>query len=50
MYFEERAIAGILCYRTDPNKPFEQYTKAQLTEKVADLNMKIAAIAEVIAR
>lgn len=34
MYYEEKVIDGILCWRGSPNSAFKQYTTKELTEKL----------------
>lgn len=36
MYYEEKVINGILCYRLTPNGKFKEYTKKELTSKIKD--------------
>jgi hypothetical protein len=33
MYYEEKIINGVLCYRTDPENEFKEITKDELTAR-----------------
>ena len=37
MYYEERIIGGVLCYRTTPNGRFKQMSAEMLTVRVQEL-------------
>lgn len=41
MYYEEKVINGVLCYRTTPNGEFIEKTKEQLTIMIGRLNDRL---------
>ncbi len=43
MYYEEKVINGVLCFRTMPNTPFVEFSKERLTTKIAELEQKLKA-------
>lgn len=38
MYYEERVVDNILCYRYGPNSEWTQFTVEELTTKFVNLN------------
>lgn len=40
MYYEEKIINGILCYRNSPNSDFKEFTKEHLTSKILSMKKK----------
>ena len=42
MYYEEKIVNGVLCFRTTPNTPFVEFSKEKLTSKIAELEQKLS--------
>lgn len=42
MFYQEKIINGVLCFRTSPNSNFEEYSKQTLTNRIR--KMKSALI------
>lgn len=42
MYFEEKVILGILCWRAIPDGQWKIYDKKQLTKKILELKTEVA--------
>ena len=41
MYFEEKIIDGVLCFRTTPKAQFQPYTAEMLTKKIVKLTSEL---------
>ena len=41
MYYEEKIINDILCYRHSPNGKWMEFTKAKLTSKIQALKLEL---------
>jgi len=41
MYYEEKVIDGVLCYRNRPNEDFEPMSQKQLTDRVRCLQSEL---------
>lgn len=44
MYYEEQNIGGVLCYRDTPNGEWKQFSKVELTKRIATPLQKIVAL------
>ena len=42
MYYEEKIVNGVLCFRTTPHTPFVEFSKEKLTEKIGELEKKLS--------
>lgn len=42
MYYEERLIDGIWCFRHNPTDAFKPMSTTQLNKKIADLNARLS--------
>ena len=40
MYYEEKIINGVLCYRTTTFTPFVEMSKEKLTQRIQELELK----------
>jgi hypothetical protein len=43
MYYEEKIINGVLCWRTDPKDEFAPYTIEELSSRVVSQGARIEA-------
>lgn len=41
MFYEEKIINGVLCFRTMPNTPFVEFSKERLTIRIGELEQKL---------
>lgn len=41
MYYEEKIVNGVLCFRTTPHTPFVEFSKEKLTAKIGKLEQKL---------
>lgn len=44
MYYEEKIIDGILCWRNDPDGPWIPFTLARLSGRTIDLQSRISSL------
>jgi hypothetical protein len=44
MFYEEKVVNGILCHRSLPAGLWVQFTPAELTEKIAELQSKVSTL------
>ena len=42
MYYEERIIDGVLCWRDTPDGEWHEFTPVELTDKIAELEYRLA--------
>jgi hypothetical protein len=41
MFYEEKVINGVLCFRTTPTTPFVEFSKERLTARITELEQKL---------
>ena len=44
MYYEEKIINGVLCYRTTPDDFFRPLSRERMTERIIDLENKLKMV------
>jgi len=47
MYYQEKIINGILCYRHYPNDNWEEFSKEQLTQKLIVFQLEIEKLKQI---
>lgn len=50
MYYEEKIINGILCYRNSPNDEFRELSKTKITLKYMDRKQKVNDLIELLTK
>ena len=44
MYYQEKIINGVLCFRTSPNASFKEYSIEYLSQRVLDLQLEVSQL------
>lgn len=50
MYYEEKIIDGVLCWRTSPDREFTPYSPQQLTERIEQYQAAIQRAFETLGK